>query len=308
MNQLLPCAGATKSGRCPKTVLTSQDRTLIVTDKATGHSVRVAPARLYHYDHDGVQGLAALDPDGLVLLDLPGDWHPPHLRDFALKAAIPLEDARGHAAEETRAVLAARAPGWQRVRGLPLPSMAKWRKPVGICVAVAGVALMAYLASLGMWTAWRGLSSIGRLILDLLDAKWLVVAFSPVLLLLRPASVRAHRWRTKRGTVLGPPGGPCLSTKSGSRLQIVHGNEVTANLRLGENPGQAFSLLLYHYDGLTGLLVLDRFGRSLHHLPGRWSPEETDRFARRHALMLAVHRVSREEYLTLTKDSKNATP
>ncbi|SEG73274.1 hypothetical protein SAMN05444920_10468 [Nonomuraea solani] len=310
MNQLHPCAGATKDSPCPKTVLTSgdHDRTLTVTNNVTGESVRLAPSRLYHYRHDSTEGLAALDTDGLVLADLPGDWYPPHLRDFALKAGLPLEDARDRSPGEMKAVLAARAPGWQRIRGLPLPSIAKWRKPVAIGVAVAGVVVMAYLASLGLWAAWRGLSSIGRLILDILEAKWLVVAFSPALLFLRPAMARAHRWRRKRGTVLGPAGGPYLSAKSATKLQITYGNEAITEIYRGENHGQAFSLLLYSYENLTGLLILDRFGRSLHHLPGRWSPEEANRFADRHGLMLAVHRVTHEEYLSLTKGSKDATP
>ncbi|MGR6912869.1 hypothetical protein ACU635_01275 [[Actinomadura] parvosata] len=319
MNQLRPCAGATKDSRCPQTILTSDDQTLTVTDEITGDSTSLKPAGLYHYRYDQqptsgekpttIHGLAALDPDGLVLIDLPGSWHAVDLAEFARKAAIPLEDARNHPANEIRAVLAARAPGWRRVRGLPRPSMAKWRKPVGIGLGIAGGALMVYLASSGMCAAWRGVSTIGRVIVDLLEAKWLLMAFSPALLLFRPALARIHRGRVKRGTIVGPYGGPYLSVHSATKLQITQGNHTVAKLRLGENPGQAFSLLLYRYEDLSGLLILDRFGRrALHHLPGPWPPQDVERFAKRHNLALAVHRVAREEYLALTRHANEATP
>ncbi|NJP95112.1 hypothetical protein HCN51_37720 [Nonomuraea sp. FMUSA5-5] len=320
MNQLRPCAGATKDSRCPQTILTSGHQTLTVTDEITGDSISLTPASLYHYRYDQqpssdrekpltIHGLAALDSDGLVLVDLPGSWHAVDLEQFARKAGIPLEDARNHPANEIRAVLAARAPGWRRVRGLPRPSIAKWRKPVGICLGIAGAGLMVYLASLGMWTAWRGLSTIGRVIVDLLEAKWLLVAFSPALLLFRPALAKLHRRRVRRGTIVGPYGGPYLSVRSSTKLHITQGTDIMAKLRLGENPGQAFSLLLYRYEDLRGLLVLDRFGRrALHHLPGPWPPQDVERFAKRHNLALAVHRVSREEYLALTRHANEATP
>ncbi|MFC4112830.1 hypothetical protein [Nonomuraea zeae] len=318
MKEILPVAGATKSSRCPKIRLTSDDGLLTATDQASGHSVRVRPDRLYHYSHDvdadqkrkshAVQGVAALGADGLVLLDLPGDWHAPHLREFSQAAGIPLVDARDRPSAEVRAVLAGRAPGWQRLRGLPLPSQAKWRKPVAICAGVAGLGLMVYLGTLGMWGAWRGLSSLGRMLVDVLEAKWLMVAFSPALLVIRPVLARMHRRRTKRGTVLGPPGGPYLNQRSHNKLYITAGNTDIAKLRLGESPGQAFSLLLYRYEDLTGLFILDRFGKALHHLPGSWSAEDAHRFAERHGLVLAAHRVSREEYLDLTKATPEATP
>ncbi|GAA2214180.1 hypothetical protein GCM10009850_096440 [Nonomuraea monospora] len=318
MNQLRPRAGATKNSYCPQTTLTSDHQKLTVTDTFSGDSVTLTPARLYRYKYDQdqssgqkpltVQGLAALDPDGLVLVDLPGDWHEPDLSEFARQAGIPLEDARNQRSSKVRAVLASRAPGWRRVRGLPLPSTAKWRKPVVICLAIAGALSMAYLASSGMWAAWRGLSTIGRVLVDLLEAKWLLVTFSPALLLLRPALARTHRWRVARGTILGPYGGPYLNRGSLAKLHVTQGNNVVAKLRLGENPGWAFSLLLYRYEDLSGLLILDRFGRALHHLPGPWSPSDVERFAKRHDLALAVHKVSREEYLAYAKGAEEATP
>ncbi|TMR92204.1 hypothetical protein [Nonomuraea basaltis] len=297
-------------------MLTTDGPALAVTDKASGHSVRLTPERLYHYRYDlkkgdephSVQGLAALDADGLVLLDLPGDWHPPHLERFAQRAGIPLVDARDQPSGQVRTVLAGRAPGWQRIRGLSRPFLTKWRRTVAICAGVVGMGVMAYLASLGMWAAWRGVASIGRIILDIVEAKWLVVAFSPALLVIRPVIARIHRWRVRQGSILGPPSGPYLVGKHSGKLQIIQGNEVVANLRLGEVPGRVFSLFLYRYDDLTGLFILDRTGRALHHLPGPWPPDDVDRFAKRHGLFLAAHRVSREEYLALVRNTKEAIP
>ncbi|MEU8358405.1 hypothetical protein AB0C27_20550 [Nonomuraea sp. NPDC048882] len=75
--------------------------------------------------------------------------------------------------------------------------------PVAICAGIAGAALMVYLATSGLWLAWRGLATFGRIVLDLVDGKWLLVAFSPVLLLLRPLRAKLHRYRVKRGIALG---------------------------------------------------------------------------------------------------------
>ncbi|MFC5833698.1 hypothetical protein [Nonomuraea insulae] len=286
---------------------------MTVTDPATGTSLSLKPARLYHYKHDfgqgdvpAIQGLAALDDDGLVLLDLPGDWHTPHLESFTHRAGIPVEDARRHPSDKVRAVLACRAPGWQRIRGLPSPG--RWRKGTAIAAAIAGAALMVYLASVGLWVAWRGLSMFGRLILDLLETKWLLVAFSPALLVFGPVRSKYHRLRRKRGLAIGPFGGPNLTLGPSNVLHITLGNKVVAKVRLGTRPGQGFGLLLYRYENLTGLFIQDVSGRALHHLPGPWSPEEVEHFAKRHDLRLAVHQVSREEYLNLAKSSQEAIP
>lgn len=140
-----------------------------------------------------VQGLAVLDADGLVLLDLPGDWHAPHLKDFARRAGIPLTSAHNKPSDQVRAVLAGRAPGWQRVRGLSRPSLTRWRRTMAVCAGVVGLGVMAYLASIGLWAASRGVAAIGRVLLDIVDVKWLAVGFSPALLIIRPVAAKIHR-------------------------------------------------------------------------------------------------------------------
>ncbi|MFI7419397.1 hypothetical protein [Nonomuraea sp. NPDC049684] len=311
--QILPVAGAMKGARCPKVSLTSDGRTLTVTDEARGRSTTLSPASLYRYDYstDGsgkrsrfLRGVAALDPDGLVLLDLPGDWDPPHLRDFAAKAGIPLRDGRDDSSGRARRILAARAPGWERIRGIPAPRTARWDMALGVCAGIAGLALMVYLGAAGMWGAWRGFSTVGHFLTDLIHAKWLVVAFSPALLVVRPVLGGVHRWQERRGLVVGLPGGPYLRMKSSRTLSVYRRSEVVAELPV--EPGS--SLLRYRHDDLCGVLLLDPAGNPLLHLPGRWPPASLHRFTERHGLGLAMHRVSREEYLTLTTHSPQAFP
>ncbi|WP_219471373.1 hypothetical protein [Nonomuraea rhizosphaerae] len=319
--QLQPEAGAVAGDACPMTVMSWDGDALAVTDAATGQSLRLTPATLYSYTYDQhitvsfnntewrpVHGLAVLDADGLVMLDLPGSWQFEHLADFAEHAGIPLVDARADSFNEVRTVLAARAPGWRRLRGLTPPSPARYRKPLAVGVGVAGLAVMVYLASTGMWMAWRGISTVGRVLLDVLEVKWLAVAFSPVLLFLSPVSSRIRRWRADRGLILGSTGGAHLSVRSDEKIRIGRGKESTLDIEIGERAGDASSLLLYRYEDLTGLFILDNRGEPVHHLPGHWLPDAVNRFASRHELPLAMHSISREEYLTLARACRSATP
>ncbi|HUR06884.1 MAG TPA: hypothetical protein VM347_30370 [Nonomuraea sp.] len=318
--RLRPVAGAMPGTPCPRTDVLWDGSALAVSDDASGQSVRLVPATLYHYRYDqrvlgsktkaktlSVQGLAALDGDGLVLLDLPGEWYVPHVAEFVKSAGLSIVDARRDASARVRAVLAGRAPGWCRLRGLPPPFLARYRGPVSIGVGVAGLAVMVYLASTGMWAAWRGISMMGRTLLDLLEAKWLAIGFSPVLLVLRPVSARVHRWRADRGLILGPAGGPYLSVLSGDELRVNRGKEQPPFIKIGEGRGKAATLLLYRYDDLAGLFILDGNGGPLHHLPGGWTPDAVHRFADRHGLGLAVHSISKAEYLDLTRNARDAT-
>ncbi|MFI6921743.1 hypothetical protein ACIBIZ_17470 [Nonomuraea spiralis] len=311
--QILPVAGAMKGTRCPKTRLTSDGHTLTVTDNAGGRSASLSPASLYRYDYsvDGsgkrsrtLTGVAALDPDGLVMLDLPGDWHSPHLRNFSAKAGIPLVDGRNDSSARARRILAARAPGWQRFRGIPVPRTTKWNKALSVCAGIAGLGLMVYLGTIGMWGAWRSVSSLGRFLLEMIEAKWLMVVFSPALLITRPLLTGMHRWQAGRGAIVGPPGGPYLRMKSSRRLSVYRRTGVIAEVPV--EPGT--SVLLYRYDDLSGIFVLDPAGAPLLHLPGHWPPAALHRFTERNGLSLAIHRIPRNEYTTLATHCPQAIP
>lgn len=315
--QILPVAGAIKGIRRPRTSMTFDGENLTVTDAATGHSTSLSPASLYHYRYspDGsgkksraLRGVAVLDSEGLVLLDLPGHWRPLQLREFADEAGIPLVDGRTHTSEQVAAILAARAPGWQCLRGVPAPPLARWSRPLSVGAGIAGLGAMVYLGSIGLWGAWRDVANVGRFVLEFVEPKWLMVAFSPALLVTRPAMLRIHRWRVKRGLTVGPLGGPYLRMKTPRTLSVYRRTGVIAELTVGRTPTRAHTFLLYRYDGLTGLFILDTVGSPLTHMPGRWSPEDLHRFTQRNGLGLAVHRLSREEYVDLAKRSKQAIP
>ncbi|MFG3441178.1 hypothetical protein ACGF0J_28345 [Nonomuraea sp. NPDC047897] len=289
-------------------------------DGATGGWVSLNPATLYHYRYGQevsgphgkvearpVTGIALLDTDGLVLLDLPGAWDAQGVRGFAEAAGLPVVNALATPSGQVRAVLAGRAPGWGRMSGLLRPRLRRWRLPIAVCAGIAGLAVMTYLTLAGAWQAWRGFASVGRLVLDLLDAKWLAVAFSPVLLLVRPLSSRLHGWRSRRGTILGPPGGPHLEIKN-DWLRITRGRDLIRALLLARAGGSVAALLLYRHETAAGLVVTTWAGRPLHHLPGPWPPEDVHRFATRNGLQLRVCSLSREEYVALLRSCPDASP
>lgn len=309
-DEVSPIAGAL-------TVL-SWDGTSLVAGSPSQEPVRLRPAALYHYRHEVVAegvgnqkqvkahaGLAARDADGLVMLDLPGDWDPRAVHSLTVEAGIPVVDARGEPPEHVRAVLAGRAPGWRRLQDLPPVRMARWRKPVVICAGVAGLALMVYLSTIGAWGVWRAFSGLGRLLMELVEAKWLILMFSPVMLVLRPVMApvraRAYRKRLARGEVLGPPGGPWLEVGAARGLAIRQSGGRVATVDVG-------GLLLYRYEDLTGLFVRDAEGVLAYHLPGPWPAEDVHRFAEWNALGLEVLRLSREEYVNLVNQTPEASP
>ncbi|MER7500867.1 hypothetical protein AB0L05_02235 [Nonomuraea pusilla] len=316
-DQLVPVAGATEDTRCPATAIGFDGQALTVTDGATGEHLRLAPASLYlyachpfqgqrgrHRQSPQVRGLALLDADGLVLLDLPGEWPVSKAWRFSGRTGIPMVNASHTPSPKVRAALARRAPGWRRVHGLAAPPRPWWHRPVAVGAGFAGLALMAYLASQGLWATWRALASVGRFLLDVLDLKWLAVVFSPALMLLRPVTSRVYRWQVRRGRILGPPGGPYLKVERGVRLRVIQRGRVLADLP----KGRVATLLHYRYDDLTGLLLLDADNRPLYHLPGPWDPGAAQRFAERHGIRMAAYRLSREEYLDLVGTCEEAIP
>ncbi|MDR8407458.1 hypothetical protein MTP10_01745 [Nonomuraea sp. 3-1Str] len=323
-------AGTVHSVTCLETTLSWDGHTLTATDAVTGHAPptafrsTAAPTRLYHYRYDQpatrakdaerqtCSGLAVLDADGLVLLDLPGPWHAPDVQTFAVAAGIPVVNARTRPSREVRTALAARAPGWRRLHGVRPTFLARWRRPVTIGTGVAGLAVMTYLAMIGLWPAWRGLSTLGRGLAYVLEAKWLLVGFSPALLVLRPLSARMHRRRAARGEILGLPGGLTVTTRRdrhrGPRMEIRRGGTLVADLAFRRRPRHACAFLLYGYEDRTGLFVLDSDGAPLHHLPGPWPPEDVNRFTQHHDMYLEARRLTHADYLALTRTCPEATP
>ncbi|MEU6793981.1 hypothetical protein ABZ907_19965 [Nonomuraea wenchangensis] len=315
MRELVPATGATARGKRPQLAMTADAGILTVTDHASGETVQVEPAALYLYRYERpgseeeLYGVAALDADGLVLLDLPGGWHMPSVKDLAAQAGIPVSESRYQNPARIGANLAARAPGWRRLSGLPRRRFTVVHKIAVVGAGVAGLAVMTILTVNGMWFAWRGVAALGRILVDLLEVKWLLLGFfSPLLLVMRPITGRLHRWRVGQGSIVGPPSGPYLVGRQPSTLEVVGGVQTLATLRRGRAPGLAAGLLLYRHEDLTGLFVLDSLGKALHHLPGPWSAADLDRFAKRNDLTLAVHGLTHDEYTTLAKSTKAATP
>ncbi|MEV0583085.1 hypothetical protein [Nonomuraea sp. NPDC050310] len=249
-------------------------------------------------DPDRILGLVALDPDGLVMLDLPGEWLPRQVAELATALGIPLTVQITAPAAAVR--LAARAPGWRRLHGRRVLRLGRWTKPVLTTVAFTGLLVMAYLVTAGGWLAWRGLSGLGRMLLDLLDSKLAIAAFAPLALLARPIRARFHRRRLARGTRLGPLGGPYLRM-IGTTLELEYP-------KTSIPMGGAATLVHYRYEELAGLLILNRTGAPLHHLPGPLTPDAVHRFATRNSLDARFLRFTRAEYLSAVHATRRATP
>ncbi|MFC4061212.1 hypothetical protein ACFOWE_23170 [Planomonospora corallina] len=318
---LRPVAGATKGAPFPATVLSWDGDTLVALDPPAGRTVRITPAALYHYRYPVTvtdsrwqekkrvfTGIALLDAAGLVLLDLPGEWRVPDVAAFAAYRGLPIVDALALPPERVRATLAGRAPGWTRLTGRPAPRFSRGKKVAIAGAGTAGLLVMAYLSSVGGWAAWRGLSTLGWVLLDAVDAKWLAVFFSPLILVLAPVRRALHLRRARRASVLGPPGGPFLTVRDG-RLHIRQVPQaVPSDLMTGPWPGTAAVLLVYRHENLRGLFVLSGTGVPLHHLPGPWHPEAVHRFAVRHGLACEVRALSRGEYPALALRAVDASP
>ncbi|MEU4534223.1 hypothetical protein AB0G15_05065 [Streptosporangium sp. NPDC023825] len=319
--ELRPCEGALEGTPCPATTLSWDGRTLVAADPVAGRSLRLVPASLYHYRYRrrvlvpgkeetrSLTGLALLDADGLVLADLPGEWPAHEVAAFAAGRRLPVHDALVEPSRVVRTALGRRAPGWARLTGLEVPRMSRAKKVVAVCAGAAGLLAMAYVVTAGGWFAWRGLSALGRMLLDLLDAKWLAVFFAPLLVVLQPVRQAWHTWRIRRGTALGPPGGPYLSVTRGGTLRVRFGARmVPDDLAIGPDLGRAAGLVAYRHERLAGLFVVDGEGRPVRHLPGPWPLEDAHRFAVRHGLGFEARTLGREEYLELTARAHDAVP
>lgn len=311
--RLSPVGPAVSGGPVPETVLTWDGPDLVATTR--DDSVRVRPAALYQYLYhrhleSGEQqwaGLAALDGDGLVMLDLPGAWDTEQVASFGGAAGVPVGGSRFETSDRVRARLSGRAPGWRRMFGLPPAKPARWRRPLIYATGVAGLALMVYLISVGAWAAWRGLSVLGRVLIELVEVKWLAVAFSPLLLVFRPLAARWRRYEASKGMRAGPPDGPNLVIERDKELAIQSSGE-KLGMRIGQAPGRVSGLLAYQYEDRSGLFLLNQSGRALHHIPGPWASDDLNRLASSNGLSLAVLRLSREEYLNLLRTCDRGSP
>ncbi|WP_143591474.1 hypothetical protein [Thermoactinospora rubra] len=282
--------------------------------EAPDGQVRLRPSTLYRYRYDQhrrakndtvvVDGLALLDGDGLVMLDLPGKWSRIDARRLATDAGVDFQDDTSAVVRRAPAVLAGRAPGWRRLHGRKVFHFTRVHKVVVTCGAVLTLAAMAYVITMSGWLVWRGLSWAGRALLDLLDAKWAILLLSPVAVLLRPVRGRFHRFRVRRGDALWAPGGTLVTVRRGRWFQVTRGKDVLPAVRLGQD-GVA-GLTLYRHEDLSGLLAANATGRVLYHLPGSWNPDDVHRFATRHRLALRVLRPSREEYLEWVRQARYA--
>lgn len=252
--ELRPRQGATAAARLPATALSWDGESLIATDHAVDLSVRlplavIEPGRpacstllLYSYaqprlgaeDGEPIFGLALLTPDRLVLADLPGRWDGEEVRRFAAPLGLSVFEAGATHSTQARTALAARAPGWIRLAGMPAPPPARWRRPVAVGAGVLGLAAMVYLISIGAGYAWRAFSSVGRVLIDVIEAKWLVVMFSPVLVVLSPVRKRLLRRRLGSGSVIGSVGGLHLDVSSGA-LRVRRGWARCANTGSGRS-------------------------------------------------------------------------
>jgi hypothetical protein len=264
-------------------------------------------------------GLAMLDESGLVMLQAPGSRSRRAVEAFAAERGLAFETRMFDTAQEVRVALARRSPRWQGVT---------WRRPPPALprIRVPGVrSLRPPMSSPKIW--WREQLLYGLM--------WLVLAYGAAFVALVVVNMTDTRAEVTRG--MGPLGIVALAlaalTAVGAvvvvgvgrrrshnqstqgrvlrRLGDPHCRLVTAHGRLLLETARrtreidASTLLLYSAEsGATGLVL----GEGLFHLPGHWSPEETDRFATRNGLTLTTRTLSREQYLELTSQMKDAVP
>ncbi|GAA4097578.1 hypothetical protein GCM10022248_81070 [Nonomuraea soli] len=280
-----------------------------LTINVLGEDLRLRPDTLayYHHEHAGgdLYGLALLDHDGLVLLDLPGEWLQGELRDFAADAGLCFTVMREM---DVPVRLARRAPGWRRLTGVAPTPPSPLRRRLVIAASIAMAGAMIYTISIGAWQVWRSILWIGRIALELLDAKLAALLFSPLLLvfgpvrrLLEPLFVRHHRRKVTSGRVFGPPGGINIVVKVGC-VQVRRGANTLPAVH-----DQGLRLVRYTYDDLTGLFIVDDHEGVRQHLPGNWPLAALDHFATTNGFTLETMRLTRGEYIELVRSATDAT-
>ncbi|GAA4225381.1 hypothetical protein FHR32_003397 [Streptosporangium album] len=264
-------------------------------------------------------GLAVLDESGLVMMEAPGSRSRREVEAFARENGLQFELRRFATGEEARIALARRSPGWHVVTwGRPPSPLPRLRVP--------GVrSLWPPMGSPRIW--WReqllyalmwlvlayGVAFAALVVLNLTDpgrgVTWGMKLLGIAALVLAVVTavgaavvVGTGRRRTRRqiadARVLRRRGDPRC------RLVAVHSRLLLETERRTREI-DASRLTLYSVEsGVSGLVV----GEKALHLPGRWDPEEVERFAARNGLELEIRRLSREEYLDLTAQVRDAVP
>lgn len=217
-------------------------------------------------------GVAVLDGDGLILLCSPGARPRHELEGFAADHGLIFEFRRYGTAAEVRVVLARRASGWH---GLP-PTGPPAHHESPRMHLLDDVNNLRYLRMItNMWRDMRA----GR------------------------AHARLNRSRTSGARELSRLDGQAC------RLLFKHGQPALESEDGLHPTPQADLLLCYTAEpDLRGLIVFGGPGRPLVHLPGRWDPEDTRRFAEQNMLGFETRGLPHEEYLALTGQVQDAVP
>ncbi|WP_433250336.1 hypothetical protein ACQPYK_03975 [Streptosporangium sp. CA-135522] len=266
-------------------------------------------------------GLAVLDESGLVMMEAPGSRSRREVEEFARENGLGFELRRFATGEEARIALARRSPGWHVVTwGRPaaplprlrVPGVRSLRPPMGSpkiwwreqllyalmwLVLAYGVAF-ATLVVLNMThpgrDVTRGMSLLGVVALVLA----VVTAVAALVVVGIGRRRRRTRDRATDGRVLRRHGAPRC------RLVAVHGRLLLETERRTREIDVSGLLLYSAGPGVGGMIA----GDGLFHLPGQWDPEEAERFAVRNGLDLRTRELSREEYLALTAQVRDAVP
>ncbi|MEV8637366.1 hypothetical protein AB0395_37580 [Streptosporangium sp. NPDC051023] len=264
-------------------------------------------------------GLAVLDESGLVMLQAPGSRSRREIEAFAGDSGLGFEIRKFTTGEEARTALARRSPAWRAVTWRrPPPPLPRLRVPgVRSLMPPKGSPRIWWREQLLFWLMWLvlayGAAFVTLVVLTManpggdlrrsmgpLGVAALVLAVLTVVgaVVVVGAGRRRVRRRGARGRVLTRHGEPPC------RLVVVHGRLLLETARRTREI-DASRLLLYSAEsGVTGLVV----GDGLLHLPGRWDPQEAERFAVRNGFELETRTLSRQEYLDLTAGARDAVP
>ncbi|GII30571.1 hypothetical protein [Planotetraspora mira] len=317
-------------GPRPATHLSWDEDRLVASDEASGRSVRLPPGvpralACYSFTRETAEkgkkdkpvmlfGLAVLDADRLVLLDLPGQWAADAVAAFAAVHGLEFH-TWGFTPAQARTFLSCRAPGWGVLRGLPVrPPASRRRRVAWWTVALSGLVCMVCTLYFLPPHMWRFFRFTVLNFADVLELKWLALAASPLGVLLAPVFRRLDRAVFRRRVVRGSglaamdrPMAPRMCVR-GRRLAVAGLGPTPGTRTVRKSPLDRLRMLIYRCEGLNGLFVIDETGFPLYHFPGRWHPEDTNRFAVRHGITFEIRDLPRGEYATLAVAARDGCP